>query len=72
MFQRLYFIALLLICSGILSAEDTSWIEIVETVKLGIVVINTENGLGTGFFINPNEIIEHRSPLYAFTEPEFY
>ena len=57
MFRHIYFIALLLICSGILRAEDTSWVKIVDTVKPAIVVINTENGLATGFFINPNGII---------------
>jgi hypothetical protein len=47
----------LILCVVCLQAQDTGWVKLVATVRPAIVVITTENGQGTGFFVRPNGIL---------------
>ena len=35
-------------------ASSTSWSDLVEKIKPAVVVIETDKGLGSGFFVKPN------------------
>ncbi len=35
-------------------ASSTSWTDLIEKIKPGVVVIETDKGLGSGFFVNSN------------------
>ena len=56
--------------SGRTPVANLDWADVVELVKPGVVLIQTDEGLGTGFFISNNQIITNHHVVVDSEEIE--